>query len=202
MDLLNMTVLPIDRSHDPLVLPWPIPGNPGGFRAFSTIAEWRECILDLGLHEAIPEIVFAKFQRAQKLYFLAWIDLDVIKAGELMALTVLELALKDRYGNKKLATLLQHMVEKDGLRDEKISMFRKYGGNIVANLYETDASRKARKGTLVEPPMTLAAIRNSLAHGYPFDGLPRSGLLELVRDLIEYAYRDWIVELTRARCTG
>jgi hypothetical protein len=35
-------------------------------------------------------------------------------------------------------------------------------------------------------------IRNDLAHGYPFDGFPQSGLLELVRDLIEYAYRDMI----------
>jgi hypothetical protein len=197
MDLLNTDVLPIDRSHDPLVLPWPVSGNLGGFRIFCTIAEWREFILDLGLHEAIPEVVSGKFQRAQKLYFLAWIDFDVIKAGELMALTALELALKDRYGNKKLATLLQHMVEKDGLKDEKIPMFRKYGGSIVANLYETHASRKARKGTNVAPPMTLSGIRNSLAHGDPFDDLPWSGLLELVRDLVEYAYRDLIVESAR-----
>jgi hypothetical protein len=37
----------------------------------------------------------------------------------------------------------------------------------------------------------LAEIRNQLAHGYPFDGLAYAGLLELVRDLIEYAYRNW-----------
>lgn len=30
---------------------------------------------------------------------------------------------------------------------------------------------------------------NVAAHSYPFDGLPRGGLLELIRDLIEYAYR-------------
>lgn len=199
MDFLNITVLPIDRSQDPLLLPWPVSGNPAGFRKFSTITEWREFILDLGLHEAIPEIVAGKFRRAQKLYFLGWIDFDVIKAGELMALTALELALKDRYGKKMLPALLKHMVEEDGLTDEKIPMFRKYGGSIVANLHETDASREARKGTLVVPPMTLAGIRNSLAHGDPFDGLPWSGLLELVRDLIEYAYRDLIAELTRFR---
>jgi hypothetical protein len=38
---------------------------------------------------------------------------------------------------------------------------------------------------------SLASIRNDLAHGYPFDGFPYAGLLELVRDLIDYAYRDW-----------
>jgi hypothetical protein len=202
MDLLNTMVLPIDRSQDPLILPWPISGSPAGFRRFRTITEWREFILDLGLHEAIPEVVSGKFQRSQKLYFLAWIDFDVIKAGELMALTALELALRDRCGNKMLALLLQHMVEKDGLNDEKIPMFKKYGGSIVANLYETGASREARKGMNVVPPMTLAGIRNSLAHGDPFDSLPWTGLLELVRDLIEYAYRDLIAEWTRVRCTG
>ena len=31
-----------------------------------------------------------------------------------------------------------------------------------------------------------------MAHGDPFDGLPVGGLLELVRDLINYAYRDFI----------
>jgi hypothetical protein len=37
----------------------------------------------------------------------------------------------------------------------------------------------------------LAEMRNALAHGDPFDGFPHSGLLELIRDLIEYAYRDF-----------
>ena len=160
----------------------------------------RIFILNLRLHEAIPEVVSVKFLRAQKLYFLAWADFDVIKAGELMALTALELALKDRYGKKMLAALLQHMVpEKDSLKDEKIPMFKKYGGSIVANLYETDASSKARTGTTVASTMTLAEIRNSLVHGDPFDALPWSGLLELVRDLVEYAYRDFIAEWTRFR---
>ena len=131
----------------------------------------REFILNLRLHEAIPEVVSVKFLRAQKLYFLAWADFDVIKAGELMALTALELALKDRYGKKMLAALLQHIsvAEKDSLKDEKIPMFKKYGGSIVANLYETDASSKARTGTTVASTMTLAEIRNSLVHGDPFD---------------------------------
>jgi hypothetical protein len=33
------------------------------------------------------------------LYFLAWLYFDLIKAGELVGLTTLELALNDRYGN-------------------------------------------------------------------------------------------------------
>jgi hypothetical protein len=79
MNLLEDNILPIDRSQAPLVLPWP--GNPVGLRTFSMIAEWREFIHGLGLHPAIPQIVSLKFQRAQKLYFLAWIEFDAIKAG-------------------------------------------------------------------------------------------------------------------------
>ena len=45
-----------------------------------------------------------------------------------------------------------------------------------------------------EAKPTLANMRNDLAHGYPFDGLPSSGLLEVVRDLINYANRDMIAE--------
>ncbi len=38
---------------------------------------------------------------------------------------------------------------------------------------------------------SLADIRNGLAHGEPLDGFPWSGLLELIRDLINYVYCDW-----------
>jgi hypothetical protein len=38
---------------------------------------------------------------------------------------------------------------------------------------------------------SLAQIRNDLAHGYPFDGSPWGGLLELVRDLIMRAASRW-----------
>lgn len=41
---------------------------------------------------------------------------------------------------------------------------------------------------------TLAERRNAMAHGGPFDGLPTGGLLKLVRDLINYAYRDYVAE--------
>jgi hypothetical protein len=42
-----------------------------------------------------------------------------------------------------------------------------------------------------EAKPSLSDLRNESAHGAPFDGFPQSGLLELVRDLIDYAYRDW-----------
>lgn len=183
-DFLDAIEAATTKSAGPLLLPWPIPGNPVGFVNFGSFPEWRDFILRLGLRSGIPQILAAKFERAQKLHLLAWIDFDLIKAGELVALTTLELALNDRYGNKvkgkpgrlPFARLLAHMPQSDGLTDQKVPLVRRCGGTVVSLL------------TLERKP-NLAEIRNTLAHGYPFDGFPYAGLLELVRDLIEYAYR-------------
>ena len=90
------------------------------------------------------------------------------------------------------------MVEEDGLTDDQLPTFRKYGGGaIVRNLYETTEERKAR-GDAALPPMNLVERRNPAAHGDPFDNMPCAGLIEVVRDLIEYAYRHFIAERRRA----
>ena len=159
--------------------------------SFSNYAEWQDFFLGLDLAQGAPAIVTAKYNRALKLHLLSWIDIDIIKAGEITALTTLELALKDRYGDKlrkdrngniSFNRLLRYMVERDDLTDEKLKICRRCGlGSVVKRLTGEN-----------EP--SLADIRNNLAHGYPFDGLPQSGLLEVVRDLIEYAYRHMIVE--------
>lgn len=93
----------------------------------------------------------------------------------------------DRYGgciskNKRsFAALLKYMVDSDGLTDAQIPMVVLCGGTALGQLTG-------------ETHPTLAERRNSLAHGDPFDGLPTGGLLELVRDLINFAYRDYIAE--------
>lgn len=165
-----------NRANDPLLLPWASPGRPGGFLSFARADEWFQFVEGLALSAGVPDIVLAKYHRAQKLYLLGWVDVDLIKAGELVAFTALELALVDRYGKKPFAHLLKHMVEADGLTEGKIPLIAKNGGTAIGRL--TGESRP-----------TLADIRNSLAHGDPFDGLPWGSLLELIRDLIEYAYR-------------
>ena len=177
-----------DRSSGPLVLPWPAPGNPAALLSLSTFSEWREFVMGLGLRASVPQIVSLKFERAQQLHLLAWIDFDLIKAGELAALTTLELALTDRYasrakqkyGNAAFAHPLRYLPQHDGLTDEKVPMIRRCGGTVVDLLSGTRSPN-------------FAEIRNELAHGYPFDGFPWAGLLELVRDLIEYAYRDFSI---------
>ena len=73
------------------------------------------------------------------------------------------------------------MVQADGLTDAQIPMSVRCGGSALGQLTG-------------ETHPTLAERRNLLAHGDPFDGFPTGGLLELVRDLINYAYRGYIAE--------
>lgn len=179
----------IDREQ-PVLLAWPTPGNPGGFLQFEKAAEWRCFVEGLGIDSRIPDVVRAKFARAQTLYMLGWVDFSVVKAGELAALIALELAVMDRYGariskgKRSFATLLKYMVDSDGLTDGHIPMVMRCGGTAIGQL--TGETRP-----------TLAERRNTLAHGDPFEGLPTGGLLELVRDLINFAYRDSIAEAAR-----
>lgn len=184
----------LDRSHitlsdrdEPLLLAWPTQGNAGDFISFEKVTDWRAFVESLAIDARIPEIVRAKYARAQTLYLLGWVDFSVVKAGGLAALIALELGLMDRYGgriakNKRsFAAMLRYMVEVDSLTDAQIPMIVRCGGSAVGQLIGD-----------IHP--TLAERRNAMAHGDPFDDLPTGGLLELVRDLINYAYRDYVAE--------
>lgn len=94
---LDLAAVAMDRLPGPLVLPWPMPSNPAALRSFAIFSEWRDFVRGLSLRAGVPMIVAAKFEHAQKLHLLAWIDFDVIKAGELVALIALELALERTY---------------------------------------------------------------------------------------------------------
>ena len=193
-------------------IPWRAPGRPGGFITFGNFAEWQKVIVGFRLSAGIPRNMADLFDRALKLYLAAWLDFDLVTAGEMAALVALEHSLRDCYlgdfreRHKKkivaraksekrlptleenfkpekipLAALLRHMHERDGLTDDQLPYVRKYGGSIMRLLTgEADPS--------------LAEIRNVRMHGNPFGSGYTSGLLELVHDLIEYAYRDRICE--------
>jgi hypothetical protein len=183
----------------PLTLIWPTPDNPTAFHTFACYAQWRDFVTGFGLRSCPPLIVSRKFDRAQNLYRLAWLDFDVIKAAELAVLVALELALQNQYGGDAmrllsaskrlkltqkpegpgslgLRVLLKHMIAHDGLTAEALPSLRRPGANLLERIVGTG------KPNLVD-------IRNRLAHGDPFDGLHQAGLIELVRDLIDYAYR-------------
>jgi hypothetical protein len=176
-----------DKSFGPMMIPWPMRGNLGGFVPFSTYPAWRSFVLYFSLRRAAPHPAVEQFERSQKLYILSWIDGDLIFAAELVAWTALEWALTDCYGAKvrrksggiHFADLLDYLVTHDGLTDENLPINVRCGGGSVVNRMTKNS----------QPKPSYADLRNDRAHGKPIGGI-QGGLLELVRDLIDHAYRD------------
>jgi len=215
-DFLDAVAAAAEWLPGPRTVPWPTPGNLGGFVQFDSFAQWQSVLLGFRLPAGVPLNMVDGFDRALKLYLLAWLDFDVITAGELAALAALEHVLRDCYlgkfrekHNKRIAEkaqkekrspnikeqfrperipfadLTKYMVESDGLTDDKLPSVRRLGGSVVKLLTgERDPS--------------LAGIRNPRAHGNPFGSGYQSGLIEVIHDLIVYAYRDRIAELHAA----
>jgi len=207
---LEAVAVAATRAPGPRTIPWPMPGNPGGFVQFEDYAQWQKFLLAFDLPPSVAGVVTDAFDRARKTFMLSWVDFDLAVIGEMAALSALELAVRDRYQAVEVcrrqtklvektrrqnraatlreneetkrvsfAYLLKMMVDLDGLTDEKIPLVRRTGGSVVGRL-------------TAESVPTLADIRNVRAHGNPFGSGFEAGLLELVRDLIAYAYRESI----------
>ena len=122
----------------PFTIPWiHTPSIPSGLRSFATYPEWESYVLSLDLHSNVWVQTRHRWSRVLNIYLLAWLDVDLIKAGELAALTALEMALKERYGQHyatrkngpenppSLRVLLKHLVEQDGLTNDDIPIAKK-----------------------------------------------------------------------------
>ena len=161
------------------------------FLEFYHITEWRDYLLPLQIRSArVPTIHADAYHVALRMLLLAWADTCLIKPAELQALRSLESALRGVYfqvlfecrreSNSKLirekfrpglGDFLEYMAAHDGLDPALHNESKKTTGNA------------------------LSVIRNGLAHGDPFNGLPWGGLLEAVRDVMEHAHRN-LPELT------
>lgn len=114
---MDRALIDVPPREAPLVLPWPEAGAPGGLVTFEDAASWRDVVAGLSPSPFVPAMVGLKYTRAQKLYLLGWIDTDLIEAGDLVALTAIELAVTDRYCHlfpkrrRSLSVPLRHMVE-------------------------------------------------------------------------------------------
>ena len=206
--------VPGDRA-----IPWPSPGRPGHFYNITNFIEWKKIILECRLSEGVPPNMKDMFDRALKLYLATWLDFDLVIAGEMATFAALEHSLRDSYlglmrqkhnqkviarakaqkqgtkpamnfrpENIKLADLLKYMREHDGLTDEQLPFVRKYGGSIMRRLTG-------------EVGPSFAELRNIRAHGNPFGSGYLPGFPEVVRDLIEYAYRDKICMVAKLGIT-
>ncbi len=189
----------------PFAIPWiHTPQTPSGLRIFHNFQEWEAYVESLDLHPNVWGQTRHRWSRVLKIYLLSWLDVDLIKAGELAALATLEMALKERYGlhfakrsqdlehPPSLRMLFKHLVENDGLTNDDIPIAKMWNTDMVTRLYERDADRRERHKNQagVSPPITIESIRNTAAHGNPFETTPWGALLEVLRDLIHYADRD------------
>ncbi|CAN5380356.1 hypothetical protein BH10PSE4_BH10PSE4_45990 [soil metagenome] len=186
------------RQPGALSVPWPDRDPVLGGRLFSTFHDWHKFIDTLSLNATVPTRLAERWTRVQSAYLVSWLSPDLLVAADLISFTALEYAVMDRYGHlatprpkydpKKpnaqmrvsFAKALDYIVTGDGLTDAKLPFVAKYGGGVIGRLVQRNATRP-----------TLPDIRNRLAHGEPLEPGPTSGLPELVRDLIDYAYRAW-----------
>lgn len=126
-----------------------------------------------------PEAIARGYARALRVLYLAWLDASVIKLAELAVLASLESAIAIRYHKrfKGLETALAYLIQHGGVNDANLRVVRECGGSVVANLLKASRGGPA-----------LSEVRNQLAHGDPFETLPRAGLFEVVRDLTDFMY--------------
>lgn len=186
------------RQKGVLAIPWPDRDLVPAWRAFKSFDDWYAFVDDLSLNAYTPLKLAERWTRVQTAYLFAWLSPDHLIAADLLTFTALEYAVVDRYGHltqprqvydpKKPDKLmrtsfgkaLDYIVTGDGLTDAALPFSQKYGGEVTRRLVHKRP---------VKP--TLPDIRNRLAHGEPLEPGPTAGLPELVRDLIDYAYRDW-----------
>lgn len=145
-----------DWHQGPLRLIWPTKNSPTDFLEFNTYAEWRRFVDGFSLRSAARLIVTNKYRRAQRMYLLAWLDFDIVKAAELAALVALELALQNQYGGEArklrppikvakpegpgslgLRFLLTYMIQHDGLTADALPPLRRPGKDLLERIVGT-----------------------------------------------------------------
>jgi hypothetical protein len=153
---------------------------------FSDIKGWRDYLLTLQINDTrVPGIHSNAYHDALKALLLAWVEPATIKPVELQALRSLEGALRGVYFQPMFEKMLAQAPK------SKLAKFRPGLGQFLEFMREHDdlpdaLHSKSGRG----PGSALDTIRNRLAHGDPFNNLPWGGLLESVRDVVIYAYRN------------
>ena len=153
---------------------------------FAHIREWRDYLLTLQINDTrVPGIHCDAYHNALRALLLAWVEPAIVQSAEMQALRSLEGALCGAY--------FQRLLEKERTRRRKLKpeAFKPSLGQFLDFMSECDdlpdtMHSKSRFG----PGSALNTIRNRLAHGTPLNTLPCGGLLESVRDVIIYAYRN------------
>jgi len=169
---------------------------------FHHITEWRDYLFSLQIRSAkVPAIHADAYHVALRMLLLGWVEPAVIKSAEMQAMRSLEAALVGVY--------FQCVFEREQAKHDKAR--QRCGICKKCMLCAALVREKFRPGLGVfldymaahddlDPELhneskkatgnALNFIRNGLAHGDPFNGLPWGGLMEAVRDVMEHAHRN------------
>lgn len=153
---------------------------------FHHISDWRDYLLTLQIDDPrVPTIHVDAYHAALRALLLAWVEPAVIKPAELQALRSLEGALRGVFFQPLYEKAL---ARKPKLKPEEfksgLGLFLDYMAlhdGLPATLH---SESKRDRGS------ALDTIRNTLAHGDPFNTLPWGGLFESVHEVITHAYRN------------
>jgi hypothetical protein len=153
----------------------------GLIRRFGSIHEWYDYVKSLRLQPKQVSLPYVDaFDESLRALFMAYALPEFCKMGEMKALATLEGALLAAYEHKMctakagdhrcatLAPILEWANKNDGL---------------PAEWFKRDPPNKSRSD--------LSVIRNKQMHGEMLqETLPWAGLFEVVKETIEYAYRN------------
>jgi hypothetical protein len=173
---------------------------------FANVCEWRDYLLTLQIRSnGIPSIYVDKFNIALRILFLAWVDANIIKAAELQALLSMECALHGAY----FRVLFNDEQEKRTALRGKCTKNREFCtfNNYCKPINDTsfypglcryldymvahdDLPRIYHSKEKKNDCSALYIIRNYLGHGATQSNLPWGGLVDVIREVIEHAYRN------------
>ncbi|CDW96321.1 MULTISPECIES: hypothetical protein [unclassified Thiomonas] len=170
---------------------------------FRHIAEWREYLLTLQIRsDRVPTIHAVAYHAALHMLLLSWVDGSVTKPAEMQALRSLEAAL--------IGVYFQPLCKREEERRERwLKRCRGCAACVECRKFDREKFRPGLNKLLdymvahdeLNPALHSEAkkrdrsainiIRNGIAHGDLFNALPWGGLFDVVREIIEHAYRNY-----------
>lgn len=179
-----------DSRHEYFVRITPNAGHP----VLITLEEYHSKIADIKLTGASPEVVINQFDVSRNLFLYSWFVYEFTTPAAMQAFASVELALRVRlwdkdhrkYRPQKLRQLLQIAVDRHWIQDSgfphlhEIEQWRKsINWEAIGTSPNSGPSSNDLQAYSRQLPDSLAALRNSLAHGSPFLDTPGGALFTL-----------------------
>ncbi|MHB1280567.1 MAG: hypothetical protein ACYCYL_04955 [Acidithiobacillus sp.] len=164
------------RSH-----PFAYPMDNGQIKHFASVEQWYDYVQSLRIkpHQVTLPYVDA-FDEALRVLFMTYIIPEFCKMAETKAFATLEGALKEAYHHKTCKTVSNKIHRRAGLAD-CLEWAEKNDG-LTPDLFDKTIGQRR--------PEALNVIRDKQMHGKFEEMFPWGGLFEVIKETIEYAFRN------------